>query len=87
LKQADRILNHLRRGQSITAKEAWTLYGVARLAARIKDLRNKGENITTTKIVVKNDYGCSSSIAQYRLEPVSDQLFYVTPHSRGIGRG
>lgn len=45
--QLQQIKDHLRSGRSITPLEALGLYGAFRLAARIKDLRNKGWPITT----------------------------------------
>jgi hypothetical protein len=45
--QLDQIKAHLVTGRSITALEALGLYGVFRLAARIKELRNKGWEIET----------------------------------------
>jgi hypothetical protein len=40
--QADRILRHLRRGDSITPLGALKRYGCLRLGARIWDLRSAG---------------------------------------------
>lgn len=43
----DHLKSHLTSGKTITQLEALGLYGLFRLAARIKELRNKGWNITT----------------------------------------
>tara|TARA_Y100000310_G_scaffold241983_1_gene246135 strand:- start:64 stop:315 length:252 start_codon:yes stop_codon:yes gene_type:complete len=40
--QNDRILAHLRAGESISALEALDRYGCFRLASRINDLKNQG---------------------------------------------
>lgn len=40
--QLDHLRKHLRSGRSITPLEALGLYGVFRLAARIKELREQG---------------------------------------------
>lgn len=46
--QLDHLRTHLISGRSISPLEALGLYGVFRLAARIKELRNKGWDIDTT---------------------------------------
>ncbi|MFK5283594.1 helix-turn-helix domain-containing protein, partial [Lacticaseibacillus paracasei] len=48
--QCSIILAHLQSGQAITTKIARQICKCERLAARIKDLRNKGYNIMTTII-------------------------------------
>jgi|TARA_R110000824_G_scaffold140306_1_gene306120 hypothetical protein len=45
--QQDKILRFMRRHGSITALEAMQEFGIYRLAARIKDLRDKGWRIAT----------------------------------------
>jgi hypothetical protein len=47
--QCEEILNHLRKGP-ITPAEAFTRYRCTCLAERIRDLREKGHNILTTKV-------------------------------------
>ena len=44
--QADQVLNHMKTHGSISPREAMD-FGCYRLAARIKDLRDCGVNITT----------------------------------------
>jgi hypothetical protein len=46
--QADIILHQLKQGKTLTAKDA-IQFGCFRLAARVKDLREHGVNITTIK--------------------------------------
>lgn len=46
--QNDIILNQLKQGKTLTAKDA-IAFGCFRLAARVKDLRELGISITTTK--------------------------------------
>jgi hypothetical protein len=46
--QGDRILNHLVSGKSITQLEAFGVYRIFRLAARIHELKSKGHKIVTT---------------------------------------
>lgn len=45
--QIDNLRAHLNAGRSITPLEALGLYGVFRLAARIKELREQGWDILT----------------------------------------
>lgn len=53
--QAKRILLHLEKHKSITPLEAFGVYGVFRLAARIWELREIGKKITT--VHMKDDNG------------------------------
>lgn len=50
--QLDHIKAHLKSGRTITPLEALGLYGVFRLAARVKELRDRGWNIETE---IRND--------------------------------
>ena len=43
--QEKQILDHLKRGQTITPLDALKLYGCFRLGARIWDLKRQGESI------------------------------------------
>ena len=45
--QLDHLKTHLKSGRSITPLEALGLYGVFRLAARMKELRERGWAIST----------------------------------------
>lgn len=49
LSQKGEILNHLKKHGKITSMDAFRLYNITRLAARISDLRNDGHPINTTK--------------------------------------
>ena len=48
------VLKHMLRHGTISSMEAFTLYGMTRLAARIYDLREQGHQIITTR-VTKNE--------------------------------
>ena len=48
--QNGEILNYLSKGNSLTAMNALSLFGCARLAARIDDLRKAGHNIITEDV-------------------------------------
>lgn len=47
--QNEQVLNHLRKG-TITSFEAASRYKIMCLAERIRDLREKGHKIVTTKV-------------------------------------
>ena len=61
--QNNRIAEHLHKGLTITSLEALKLFGCMRLASRIHDLRERGENIIVERISLPN----GKSVAQYRL--------------------
>lgn len=46
--QCDQILSYLKDGHSITPIDALNLFGCFRLAARISDLKKRGNEIITT---------------------------------------
>ena len=62
LSQKKHLLYYLQEHGSITALEALKIIGSLRLAARIKDLRDEGHNITT-ELITMND----KLIARYKL--------------------
>lgn len=66
--QCDRILRHLRDHGSITHAEAQSEYGIARLGARIFDLKKMGYTIVTEHGKGKNRYGEPIWFSVYRLE-------------------
>lgn len=61
--QEVQILAHLKSGRSITAIDALNEYRCFRLAARIKNLRDAGHNIITTRETVSDN----KKIARYTL--------------------
>ena len=61
--QCAQIKKWLEEGNSITSLEALRLFGCMRLASRVCDLRDRGLNITTTKI--KTESG--KYVTEYRL--------------------
>lgn len=66
--QCARILEWLSEGKPLTAEQALSVMGCARLAARIQDLRDAGNVIATKMITVRNRYGQSCRIAEYRMK-------------------
>ena len=63
--QCSAILEHLKKGLSITPLEALTKFGCFRLSARIHDLRHKQgfDNIVTERVLTSS----GKYVAQYRL--------------------
>ena len=62
-----RILNHLAEYGSITSMEAFQNYGITRLAAQIKVLRDLGYDIVTLMMEGQNRYGEATRYAKYVL--------------------
>ena len=48
--QTQAVLQHLKAGRTLTAIEALEQYRILRLAARVNDLRGRGEKIDTEMI-------------------------------------
>lgn len=67
MSQIERILQHLKDFKTITPADAWGLYGVMRLGARIKELRHQGYFIVTETETAPNRYGKTTRYARYRL--------------------
>ncbi len=61
--QNKQIIKHLKQGKTLTSLQALQLFGCARCASRIHDLRSFGFNITTN-MIIKN----GKRIAEYKLE-------------------
>ena len=61
------ILKHLRAYPWITSKDAFEIYGITRLSARIKDLRDKGYDIETVMVETETRFGESCRYARYVL--------------------
>lgn len=67
--QCTRLLSELklRKGKGVDPLHAWEKVGIYRLASRINDLRNKGEDIVTCEKVIYNEYGERVRVANYLL--------------------
>ena len=83
----ERILRYMRTFGSITSQEAFAELGVSRLAARIKDLRTIGHNISGKMVTVKNRYGEDCRVTRYTLieEGEKDDGSDVLENLRGHG--
>ena len=79
--QRPRILNHLATVGPLTSLDAMALHGVARLAARIEELRKEGHDIETTMVEVKDRHSSARRVARYVLlsPPAAAVLFDVPP--------
>lgn len=60
-----RILGHFIEHGTLTSMEAFQLYGITRLAARISELREKGYDIRTVMVESTNRYGETVRFANY----------------------
>jgi hypothetical protein len=69
--QTTEILSHLKQHKTITAIEALKLYGCFRLAARIYDLAQAGNEIDC-KIVKISGRGGAKRIAEYSLRKAAN---------------
>lgn len=63
MSQSQYILDHLKKGESITQMEALKLFGCFRLASRINELRDSGYDIETR---IKRIAG--KQIAEYHMK-------------------
>ena len=66
------ILMHMKKYGSIDPDEAKAEYGCARLASRIKELRDQGYAIETEMISCKGRNGGRAHYARYRLAEVAE---------------
>lgn len=69
--QIAHLRKHLKSGRSITPLEALGLYGMFRLAARVKELRDRGWNIKTE---MREDPNGKPYAVYYMPEPVNKDL-------------
>lgn len=66
--QCDRIIQYIKDFGSITTWEVMVDLGVARLASRIFDLKEKGYEFEKTRVNTKNRYGEKTHYDEYRLK-------------------
>lgn len=65
--QTDKLLDYLREHKNVTQEEAKRALGIARLAARIHELRDRGADIHREMVVVPSRGGHTASVAKYHL--------------------
>ena len=63
----NRIITYMKRHGGITSRDAFRDLGITRLSARIKELRDKGYDISTIMVDGKNRYGEPVRYGLYRL--------------------
>ena len=68
MSQKEKVLQHLQIHGKITDLEAYKLYAIRRLGARIWDLRADGYKITTKNTHEKNRFGEYTWFATYVME-------------------
>ncbi len=56
MSQNKTILNYLKDGNNITSMQAFSMFGVTRLASRIWDLKQAGHEFTITRINKENTH-------------------------------
>ena len=70
--QCEKILDYMQRYGSISTLEAFNDLGVARLASRIHDLKDRGYHIQSEIKTAKNRLGEKTSYKVYRLVEVKE---------------
>ena len=68
MNQANRVLDLLETGRSITSLDAWNELGITRLAARVHELKKDGYVINKKLISVTNRCAEKCQVAAYYLE-------------------
>ena len=66
--QNKRLIDYLRKHDSIDPLEAWQNLGIYRLSARVHDLRNEANQIVTHTKEVNNSFGEVVKVASYSLK-------------------
>ena len=72
--QQRRILGALERGEMLSSRKAWDYYGVARLSARISELRRMGYPIHSYRREVLNQFGEETHYYEYYLKGEKREL-------------
>jgi len=65
--QNQAVIDYLTRHGSITPGEAWAELGIARLGARIWDLKRQGFGIVTKLVRVPTRHGETATVARYSI--------------------
>ena len=65
--QHQRVLDYLQNGLTINRLQGWDYLGILELPARITELRQKGYEIKTRMITVKNRFGDNVRVAEWSL--------------------
>lgn len=65
--QNERLLEALRHGAAVTPYYAQVVLSIGRLAARVLELKQAGEDIRSEFVTVQNQFGEPCRVKQYRL--------------------
>lgn len=65
--QAERLLEHLQSGKSITRLSALTELGIFELSARVIDIESRGHVIQRKPIKITNRFGETCRVMEYRM--------------------
>lgn len=71
--QCEMVINHIKQYGSITTAEAFDMYGITRLPARIADL-SKSYAIKAERVATKNKSGKIAHYCRYRLAGEGDDI-------------
>lgn len=66
--QANRVLEYLKSGKTITTLNAFKELGITRLAARVYELKSDGHEVKKNTITVVNRFNENCAIAEYYME-------------------
>ena len=67
MKQRERVLEYLKKGNTLTRLIAWDELGILEAPARISELRAIGHNINTKMVTVVNRFGEKVKIAEWTM--------------------
>lgn len=67
MSQAERVLQYLEDGNTITTLNAFKELGITRLAARVHELKRDGHNVKKNTISVTNRFNERCAVAEYYL--------------------
>lgn len=70
--QQQRILKALKNGEKLSARQAWDKLGIARLSARISELRSMGYPIESFRRETENQFGEPTHYYEYYLRERKD---------------
>lgn len=71
--QNQMVLSHMTKHKTITSMDAFSIYGITRLSARIYDLRERGHKIGMVWENGTNRYGEPTHYGRYFIEKTKDK--------------
>lgn len=73
MNQKERVLKHLKQGNSVTCLDAFQILGITQLAARIFELKREGHPIIKSMREVTNRFDEPCHVAEYRYLEVTNE--------------